>query len=378
MIATDCDWLARLAAQQATQPFESTALLPCASQCMLDFLVEARERMQAQGLQPWVSSLPCLSDVAELSALTKWLLEPASHACPRVSMRLAYRAGQLTSVTSTIYAERGWTCPDMDAQLVGVLEKVTHGAALNVRPAQLQTVGEQAKELSAALGKYSAIELTFRVALLHRFNQVRAPPASPPPPRTSPSSPPSTSRPPTSSPDFPRPPPRHPRRPTSSSDFPLPDLPPPPPPIRQLLARHLPLVHTGLPRKGDSTLGGRICALRGVVLMEIKLSALEQSIASTTSDTDATIVMLNRFKATKLRARAEAERSGAGTLFSQLHTQVARVKPRALCRPDKAFRVNLVGEAADDHGGPYREALAEISREVQSSALPLFIQVTTS
>ena len=34
---------------------------------------------------------------------------------------------------------------------------------------------------------------------------------------------------------------------------------------------------------------------------------------------DATKVELNRFRATKLRARAEAERSGVGTLFVQLH-----------------------------------------------------------
>ena len=35
--------------------------------------------------------------------------------------------------------------------------------------------------------------------------------------------------------------------------------------------------------------------------------------------------------------------------------QLATMRPKALCRADKGFRVNFVGEAADDHGGPYRE-----------------------
>jgi len=195
---------------------------------------------------------------------------------------------------------------------VALIEKVTNGGGLNVRPGQLQTVGEQAKELGNAFEPYTANELTFRAALLHRFNQ--------------------------------------------------------------LLARHLPLVHTGLARKGDSTLGGRICKLRAAVLTEIKSGALEQALSSTTSDSDAMIVLLNRFKAMKQRPRADAEGSGVGTLFVQLHTQIGRVKPRALCRQDKAFRCNFVGEAADDHGGPYREAIASICSELQSPALPLFIR----
>jgi hypothetical protein len=308
------------------QQFEGAALLPCASQCMLDLLVQVRECMHEADLNahlnasgprpavppptPWTSTLPFMSDVAELSALTKWLLEPIGNVCPRVSVRLAYRASQQTTINWQIFAE--WGGVAMDAKLVGLIEKVTNGGGLNVRPGQLQTVGEQAKELGNAFEPYAANELTFRAALLHRFNQ--------------------------------------------------------------LLARHLPLVHTGLARKGDSTLGGRICKLRAAVLTEIKSGALEQALSSTTSDSDAMIVLLNRFKAMKQRPRADAEGSGVGTLFVQLHTQIGRVKPRALCRQDKAFRCNFVGEAADDHGGPYREAIASICSELQSPALPLFIR----
>ena len=297
--------------RQASQPLEGTALLPCSSQCMLDFLLEARARMQAHNISPWPSTLSWMSEVAELHALTKWLLQPTpAHPCPRVSQRLALRSSQLTGVDAHCFSR--WAGPELDAMLVTTVEKMAPGNALNIRPAQLQAVGEAAKEAYPALSSYAPSELTFRAALLHRFNQ--------------------------------------------------------------LLARHMALVHDGSVGKTADTLGGRLCALRGAILLEIKLGALEQTLASTASDSEHITVLLNRFKATRLRPRAEAERSGVGSVFVQLHSHLSRVKPRALCRHDKAFRVALVGESADDHGGPYRDALADVVSELQSNVLPLFIR----
>ena len=81
-------------------------------------------------------------------------------------------------------------------------------------------------------------------------------------------------------------------------------------------------MHTGLSRKIE-TLGGRVCLLRGVVYLETKLAALEHALSTTISDSDATTVVLNRFKASKQRSRAEAEHSGQGTLFVQMHEHAA-------------------------------------------------------
>jgi hypothetical protein len=50
--------------------------------------------------------------------------------------------------------------------------------------------------------------------------------------------------------------------------------------FNQLVSRHLPAVYTGMPRKLE-TLGGRLCMLRDVILLETKLGALEQALAST-------------------------------------------------------------------------------------------------
>ena len=291
-------------------PLEGTALLPCATQCMLDLLVECRERLTSMSPPaPWISSLPCMSEVSELSALTKWLLMPSEYACPRTSLRLAARSSGEQSVDPRAYDK--WTT-SLDAQLVDLVSKAHHGSsALNLRATQIATISEAAREASSTIRAWSHGQVSMRLGLLQRFNQ--------------------------------------------------------------LLTRNIATVHTGMPRKLE-TLGGRLCMLRGAILLETKLNALEQALASTVSDVDATPVVLNRFKASRLRARAEADHSGVGTLFVQLQEQLGRIKPRALFRHDKAFRANLSGENADDHGGPYREALAHIVTELQSDALPLLIR----
>ena len=56
-------------------------------------------------------------------------------------------------------------------------------------------------------------------------------------------------------------------------------------------------------------------------------------------------------------------------MFSQLH----KLEPLLLRRRDRAFKVKFVGEASDDYGGPYREAITNVCSELQSAASPLFI-----
>ena len=296
---------------QAHTPLEGTALLPTATQCLVDLLAEVRERMLLRGVAPTPSSLQWMSEVIELSGLSKWLLQPSGHACPRTSARLAARASSQTEIDPRVF-ER-WPV-EKDASLVALInaDGARAASALNLRASQLAALAEQAREAHPPLARFSPGEVALRLALLQRFNQ--------------------------------------------------------------LVARHLPLVHTGLTRKPD-TLGGRLCDLRGCILLETKLSALEHAVGTTASDADPTTVVLNRFKASSQRARSQAEGgSGVGTLFVQLHSQLTRVKTRTLLRHDKAFKVAFAGEAADDHGGPYREALAELVNELQSEALPLLLR----
>lgn len=139
--------------------------------------------------------------------------------------------------------------------------------------------------------------------------------------------------------------------------------------FNMLLAHIAPLVHTGPAAQGPDTLGGRICRLRGLIFLEVKQGMLHRYAAATVTDADIVAVQLNR-----LRAVSKPVADGSHTVFAQLHDQLSRVRPRVLCRHDKACRVNFVGEASDDHGGPYREAICHLCTELQSEQLPLFIR----
>jgi len=83
-------------------------------------------------------------------------------------------------------------------------------------------------------------------------------------------------------------------------------------------------------------------------------------------------VTINRHRAAKERAdRRERMRH---TIFSQLHSQLQFADVIQLKRRDRAFKVRFAGEAADDHGGPYREVFTGICSDLQNTAaMPLLL-----
>eukprot|EP00002_Diphylleia_rotans_P006185 TRINITY_DN1551_c0_g1_i16.p1 TRINITY_DN1551_c0_g1~~TRINITY_DN1551_c0_g1_i16.p1 ORF type:complete len:681 (-),score=121.38 TRINITY_DN1551_c0_g1_i16:125-2167(-) len=61
------------------------------------------------------------------------------------------------------------------------------------------------------------------------------------------------------------------------------------------------------------------------------------------------------------------------TIFEQVLNQFRGVHAKKLWHSEHAFEVKLIGEGAEDAGGPYREAFSTLSHEMQSSSLNLFI-----
>ena len=47
-------------------------------------------------------------------------------------------------------------------------------------------------------------------------------------------------------------------------------------------------------------------------------------------------------------------------MFLQLYEQLDSVDPNLIRRRDRGFKVKFTGEASDDYGGPYREALTDV------------------
>ena len=63
----------------------------------------------------------------------------------------------------------------------------------------------------------------------------------------------------------------------------------------------------------------------------------------------------------------------AQTLFEQTFRALHDRPPHLLRRRDRGFKVKFVGEASDDYGGPYREAVTNCCAELQSRGSPLLL-----
>lgn len=88
------------------------------------------------------------------------------------------------------------------------------------------------------------------------------------------------------------------------------------------------------------------------------------------------MISLNRWEAEEARGGGDGGAAASGrhlTLFEQMFIQVHTLPPLLLRRRDRAFKVKFVGEASDDYGGPYREALTNVCAELQCTSSPLFV-----
>ena len=149
--------------------------------------------------------------------------------------------------------------------------------------------------------------------------------------------------------------------------------------INQEIEGLLPFVHTGWTSQ-PHTIGARLCALRALLLPELKYRWWDSSLPSSPQDEGVVkagqIVSLNRWEAEAVRAGTASGPSGGASccsLFDQMFNQLHKLDPKVLRRRDRAFKVKFVGEASDDYGGPYREAITNVCAELQSAASPLFV-----
>lgn len=87
-------------------------------------------------------------------------------------------------------------------------------------------------------------------------------------------------------------------------------------------------------------------------------------------------ITLNRMKAVKFYEKGIADLNGENTLFKQLFCKMKKfpVKNYLCKKSERLFRVYFKGEGASDMGGPYRDLFSNISEELQSDYLDLFIK----
>ncbi|KAL4227435.1 putative E3 ubiquitin-protein ligase herc1 [Mactra antiquata] len=65
-------------------------------------------------------------------------------------------------------------------------------------------------------------------------------------------------------------------------------------------------------------------------------------------------------------------------VFSQISSQVIRLKPEELRLPGRAWKVKLLGEGADDAGGVFDDTITEMCLELESGVVPLLLPTPNS
>lgn len=89
-------------------------------------------------------------------------------------------------------------------------------------------------------------------------------------------------------------------------------------------------------------------------------------------------VGFHRFKASQYADDGKVDHGDGDTLYSQLFRKMEEEQKeyKDWWRRDgeeRVFRANLVGEHSVDAGGPYREMMENLSREICSGVLPILI-----
>ncbi|EFC47682.1 ubiquitin protein ligase [Naegleria gruberi] len=115
--------------------------------------------------------------------------------------------------------------------------------------------------------------------------------------------------------------------------------------------------------------------LRDRIFYSVKMDAWQHTIMKSHVTVDPIHLKLNRHLASEMHP-TDRQRNAFNSLFIQAFNQVKSMHPKILSRKQASWKVTLIGEAADDYGGPFRESLSNMCQELianDPSVLDLFI-----
>jgi hypothetical protein len=115
---------------------------------------------------------------------------------------------------------------------------------------------------------------------------------------------------------------------------------------------------------------------KSFLLMHVKQTWLTESLARTVQHSSGNL-QLDTFRAQKVQPDQIGFNNVRKSLFGQMVKQ-AYTNAHIQCRTttnNRAFNVAYIGLHASDAGGPYREALNDVVKELQSNRLPFFLPV---
>jgi hypothetical protein len=140
------------------------------------------------------------------------------------------------------------------------------------------------------------------------------------------------------------------------------------------LMRAIPMIdlHRSKPMVG--TLTHTVSRHRALILSTIKQELFSNALDNTRGSGGQFELFLSRSKARKYTAMGKTDVDGSWSVFSQAFRIMHPMSPVSLRRNDRLYITKLMGEHAQDAGGPYRESFDTYCQELQSSTLSLFVR----
>jgi len=118
-----------------------------------------------------------------------------------------------------------------------------------------------------------------------------------------------------------------------------------------------------------------LATCRGLIFECTKSPCWDEAMQETCSQSGGQFELrLSRSRAAKHIRTGVPDHDARFMVFSQAFRQMHTMPAASLRRADKLYNTVLMGERAQDAGGPYRESFAIYALELQSSALPLMIR----
>lgn len=146
--------------------------------------------------------------------------------------------------------------------------------------------------------------------------------------------------------------------------------------LNYLTKKSLPFID--LSRNGDklvpNSLAYYLFYYRDMLLETLKQPIFQQNIQRTEAKAACFDLMLNRVRALRLAGQGKTDYDGKWSVFGQAFRKMHIMPPFNLRRADKLYTVKLLGERAQDAGGPYRESFDIYANELQSKTLPLLVR----
>ncbi len=139
--------------------------------------------------------------------------------------------------------------------------------------------------------------------------------------------------------------------------------------FNRLLHKALPYIDFGFSQiSTPGTCANLVCRYRDLILSCVKNPIIEEELTKTKSSANEFELKLSKSRARKFASSGQVDNDARYMCFSQAFRAMHFRSPKTMRHGERQYRTILLGERAQDAGGPYRESFDIYASELQSPA----------